>query len=113
MRAGAVRRAIAIGQNTSTVATFNTVSSITSDDLSHSFNPSSSTPSETIRTVASASGYQLNDTVSPNSTDNNLSGSSDADLPTSLFNYDAPELQNLAKLNSQLVQDDLFSSPLY
>ena len=109
----AVRRAIAIGQDAPATATLNTVSSTISDTNSSSFNSGFSVLPETGITTASTFNERLNDTVSQDSTNDNLLEPSDADLPTSLFDYDAPELQNLAKLDSQLIQDDLFSSPLY
>ena len=39
--------------------------------------------------------------------------SGNSELPTSLFDYDAPELQQIAKLDAELVREDLYSSPLY
>ena len=45
------------------------------------------------------------------SSDHNL-GSDQSDLPTSLFNYQAPELQKVAGTEGE-VSSDLYSSPLY
>ena len=105
----AVRRALVVEPE----PTFGNPSFITFDTLDNVVDNSRvsfSVPEENLSTVSTTSGDRLNETEIQ---ENVAIASTNSALPTSLFDYQAPELQEIAKLDGELVQDDLFSSPLY
>jgi len=106
----AVRRAISVEpESTSSNFNFSTIPFF-SDTTSSSSGASFLVSEENTAIPSTTSSDRVDDPKVQNSV---IRESSNSKLPTSLFDYEAPELQQIAKLDGQLVQEDLFSSPLY